>query len=162
VTTGKRTVVKAELRAAFRQLGAEDLVLTMGPITVRRNTALAYFEATIDLGRGGLPWQYQGHFRLPRAGPGLEVVWAPSGITPGLGAHDRLAVITTMPGRAPLHDAAGRSLIRPSLVYEVGVVPDKVAHPAATAAKLARAVHLVASDADQMRALIEAWPPHSF
>jgi cell division protein FtsI/penicillin-binding protein 2 len=162
VTTGRRAVVKAELRAAFRQLGAEDLVLAMGPITVRRNTALAYFEATIDLGRGGLPWQYQGHFRLRRAGAGWKVIWAPSVITPGLGAHDRLAVITTMPNRAPLLDAAGHSLIRRSLVYEVGVMPGKVTHPAATATDLAQAIHLVASDADQMRGLIEASPPHSF
>ncbi len=162
LTTGKQAVVRKALGAAFRQLGAEDLVLGMGPITVGASTATAYFEATVDLGRGGVPWQYQGHFRLRRVGSGWLVVWSPSVIAPGLGPHDRLAVITTMPGRAPLLDASGVPLFRLSRVYEVGVVPGKVTHPAATSATLARVTHLGAPDADQMRGLIEAWPPHEF
>lgn len=161
LTTGKQVVVKKALRAAFRQLGAEDLVLGMGPITAGANTATAYFNATIDLGRGGLPWQYQGHFRLRRVGPDWLVVWSPSVIVPGLGPHDRLAVVTTMPGRASPVDSVGQPLIPLSRAYEVGVVPDRVTHPAALAKALARATHLV-GDADQMRGLIEASPPDEF
>jgi cell division protein FtsI/penicillin-binding protein 2 len=162
MTTGSQPTVKAALRAAFRQLGAEDLVLKMGPISVGRNISRAWFQATIDLGRGGLPWQYWGHLKLRRVGDGWLIVWSPSVIVPGLGTNDRLAVITIMPGRASLLDATGQSLIRPSTVYEVGVWPDGVTHPATTAADLTRVTHLPASDADQMRGVIEASPPDSF
>lgn len=162
LTTGRHAVVKKALGAAFRQLGAEDLVLGMGPITVHASTATAYFDATVDLGRGGVSWQYQGHFKLRRAASGWLVVWSPSVIAPGLGPRDRLAVITTMPDRASLLDTAGRPLIPLSQAYEVGVLPYKVTHPALTSAEIARATHLVPSDADQMRGLIEAWPPHKF
>jgi cell division protein FtsI/penicillin-binding protein 2 len=162
LTTGNQAVVKRALRAAFRQLGAEDLVLGMGPITAGTSTATAYFNATVDLGRGLLPWQYRGHLRLRRLGSSWLVVWSPSVITPGLGPRDRLVVVTTMPGRASLVDASGQPLFRLSRVYEVGVVPGKVTHPAVTSAELARATGLPVSDVDQMRGLIEASPPHEF
>jgi cell division protein FtsI/penicillin-binding protein 2 len=161
LTTGKQAVVKKALKAAFRQLGAEDLELGMGPIITGASTSTAYFNATVDLGSGALPWQYQGHFRLRRVGSGWLVVWSPSVIAPGLGPHDRLAVITITHGRASPLDSVGQPLIPLSPAYEVGVWPYQVTHPAATAAALARATGLVASDADQMRELIEASPPHA-
>ena len=105
LTTGQQPAVASMLRNAYSQLGAADLSLGMGSIRVHGDTAMAYFNAEIDLGRGGRPWSYQGHFTLRRHGSGWLVAWSPSVIVPGLGPGDRLAVLTTVPGRAPLLDA---------------------------------------------------------
>ena len=106
LTTGQPVAVARVLRNAYSQLGAADLSLAMGNISVRGNTASAYFHASVDLGRGGRPWTYAGHFLLRRHGAGWLVVWSPSVIVPGLGPGDRLAVLTTVPARKPLLDSA--------------------------------------------------------
>src|SRR5258705_327263 len=121
LTTGRPDSVIQSLRSSYSQLGAQGLVLGMGPITVQGSTAKAYFNASIDLGRGGPPWTYQGHFTLRRHGNGWLVEWSPAVIVPGLGAGDRLAVLTTVPARRPLLDSSGKSLIPPSPTVEVGV-----------------------------------------
>jgi len=162
MTTGDRAVVASMLQSAYRQLGAQDLVLTMGPISARGNRATAYFYASFDLGRGGLSWRYTGKLRLRRSAHGWQVVWSPSVIVPGLGAGDRLAVLTTMPKRAVLLDAQGRSLIKRSAVVELGVRPDRVTDPPLTAQRLAKATGLAPSDAVEMSGQIEAWPPNKF
>lgn len=162
MTTGDPAVVASSLRSVYRQLGAEDLLLTMGPISVRGDRARASFSASFDLGRGGLSWHYTGSFRLRRNAAGWQVVWSPSVAVPGLGSGDRLAVLTTMPQRAVPLDAQGHSLIRKSAVVEVGVIPDKVHHPLRTAQRLARVTGLAPSDADEMSGQIEAAPPRHF
>jgi cell division protein FtsI/penicillin-binding protein 2 len=161
-TTGNQVVVARSLKAAYSQLGAEDLSLSMGPITVHGNTAHAYFFASIDLGRGGQPWNYRGSFTLRRSGSQWLVVWSPSVIAPGLGPNERLAVLTTLPQRAPLLDSAGTSLIPLSPTFEVGVIPDKVKDPTVTAKDLSRVARLGASDADEMRGQIRSAPPDAF
>jgi len=162
LTTGQPVVVARALRNAYSQLGAEDLSLAMGRISVHGNTASAYFHASIDLGRGGRPWTYPGHFTLRRHGIGWLVVWSPSVIVPGLGPGDRLAVLTTVPPRKPLLDSAGQPLILLSPAVEVGVRPDRVANPIATATKLAKVTGLARSEADQMVGQIRAAPPNTF
>ena len=104
-TTGAPAEVAGALHGAYQQLGAAALALSMGPISQQGDTATAGFNASIDLGRGGLPWTYQGHFSLRRVGSGWKVVWSPSVIVPGLRPGLRLAVLTTMPPRAQLLDA---------------------------------------------------------
>ncbi|HEX9031905.1 MAG TPA: penicillin-binding transpeptidase domain-containing protein, partial [Streptosporangiaceae bacterium] len=163
LTTGNPVTVARALKNAYSQLGAEDLVISMGDISVHGSTAQAYFHASYDLGRGGRPWQYRGQFTLRRHGDsGWQVQWSPSVITPGLGPGDRLAVLTTVPGRAPLVDAAGKSLIPAWPLMEVGVVPDQVRKPEVTANALAKVTGLAAAQADEMRAQIVAAPPNSF
>jgi cell division protein FtsI/penicillin-binding protein 2 len=162
LTTGPQLAAARTLRNAYSQLGAADLSLGMGGIRVHGDTAVASFHAEVDLGRGGRPWDYTGHFTLIRHGSGWLVSWSPSVVVPGLGPGDRLAVLTTVPGRAPLLDSAGRSLILRSPSVEVGVRPGRVADPAATAAKLARLTGLAASEADQMVGQIQAAPPNKF
>lgn len=162
MTTGDPVVVASRLRSVYRQLGAEDLLLSMGPISVRGNQARAYFYASFDLGRGGLSWHYTGSFRLRRNAAGWQVVWSPSVVVPGLGDRDRLAVLTTMPQRAVLVDAMGRSLIENSPVIELGVYPSRVSNPMRTAQRLAKVTGLAPSDADEMSGQIEAWPPGKF
>ncbi len=162
MTTGEHVVVARTLRNAYSQLGAQGLSLSMGQISVHGDTAVARFNASVDLGRGGRPWNYQGHFVLRRQPEGWLVQWSPSVIVPGLGPGDRLAVLTTVPGRAPLLDSGGHPLILKSPSVEVGVRPDRVADPAETATRLAKATGLAASEAAQMVGQIRAAPPNAF
>ncbi|MGN6793728.1 MAG: penicillin-binding transpeptidase domain-containing protein [Streptosporangiaceae bacterium] len=162
LTTGQQPVVASILRNAYSQLGAADLSLGMGPIKVHGDTAVAHFNAEVDLGRGGRPWNYVGRFTLRRHGSRWLVAWSPSVIVPGLGAGDRLAVLTTVPSRAPLLDSSGRPLILPSHVVEVGVRPGRVKDPLATASQLAKVTGLASSEADQMVGQIIAAPPNRF
>jgi cell division protein FtsI/penicillin-binding protein 2 len=161
-TTGNQVVVARSLADAYRQLGADDLSLSMGPVTVHGSTAHASFFASIDLGRGGQPWNYRGSFTLRRSGSRWLVVWSPSVIAPGLGANERLAVLTIMPKRASLLDSAGAPLIPSSPTVEVGVIPDKVKDPTLTAKDLSRVAMLGASEADEMRGQIRSAPPDAF
>jgi cell division protein FtsI/penicillin-binding protein 2 len=117
----------------------------MGHITQHGDTAEAAFSASVDLGRGGLPWTYQGGFELRRVGAGWKVVWSPSVIVPGLRPGLRLAVLSTMPPRAQLLDTEGQPLAPPSLVYTVGVYPGRLKNPVQTVNGLADAAGLSAS-----------------
>jgi cell division protein FtsI/penicillin-binding protein 2 len=144
-TTGAPAEVAAALQGAYRQLGAADISISMGHIAQRGDTAHAYFDASVDLGRGGQPWDYQGSFSLRRVGGDWKVVWSPSVIAPGLRPGLRLAVLDTMPPRAQLLDAEGRPLSPPSLVYTVGVYPGRLRNPARTVDGLAAATGLTAS-----------------
>jgi cell division protein FtsI/penicillin-binding protein 2 len=161
MTTGAPAVVTQMLRAAYSQLGAADLVLAMGAISAHGASAEAFFYASVNLGRDGLPFQYRGHFTLHRFGAGWRVVWAPSVIAPGLGPGDRLAVLTTVPPRAELLDSVGRPLLRRSHAFDVGVVPDKLANSSLTAQDLAQVTD-IDTDADQMEDQILAAPSNSF
>src|ERR1700722_2852936 len=162
MTTGKPVAVAASLSAVYRQLGAQDLQLAMGQINLQGDVAHASFYASFDLGRGGLSWTYLGHFTLRQSGSGWRVLWSPSVIVPGLGARQRLAVLTTLPHRAVLLDTQGHSLIKRSAAYEIGVVPDRVGNPLLTAEKLAKVTGLAQSDADEMSGQIQAWPSRKF
>jgi len=162
LTTGRPIEVARSLRNAYSEVGAAGLTLSMGHIDVHGGTATAYFHANVDLGRGGRPWTYQGHFKLRRHGSGWVVAWSPAVIVPGLGAGDRLAVLTAVPGRAPLLDARRRPLIYRSGAVEVGVRPGRVANPFATASKLAQVTGLASAQADQMVGQILAAPPNTF
>jgi cell division protein FtsI/penicillin-binding protein 2 len=145
LTTGAPAQVTAALSSAYRQLGAADISLGMAGITQRGNTADAKFGASVNLGRGGAPWNYTGSFALRRVGSAWKVVWTPSVIVPGLRPGLRLAVIATMPPRAQILDAQGNPLSPLRPVDVAGVVPSRLKNPAATAAGLSRATGLTAS-----------------
>ncbi len=159
LTTGNQKVVAGELARAYRQLDADDLVLGMAAVSQHAGGASARFNASVNLGQGGMPWNYQGAFTLRRAGDGWKVVWSPGVIVPGLRAGQRLAVVTTLPRRAQLLDAAGKPLGQPSPAYVAGVRPGALKHPSATAHALARATGLPAS---QMLGQILAAPSTTF
>lgn len=144
-TTGAPAEVAAALQGVYRQLGAADISISMGHISQHGDTAHAFFNSSVDLGRGGQPWAYQGSFSLRRVGGDWKVVWSPSVIAPGLRPGLRLAVLNTLPPRAQLLDAEGRSLSPSSLVYTVGVYPGRLRNPARTVDGLAAATGLTAS-----------------
>jgi cell division protein FtsI/penicillin-binding protein 2 len=145
LTTGAPVSVAAALQDAYRDLGAADITLGLAGVTQHGSTASAQFDASVDLGRGGPPWSYRGSFNLRRVASGWKVVWSPAVIAPGLRPGLRLAVVSSMPQRAQLLDAQGKPLAPASLVYTVGVVPDRLKDPAATASGLASATGLPAS-----------------
>jgi cell division protein FtsI/penicillin-binding protein 2 len=145
LTTGAPVTVAAALHGAYEQVGAADLTLEMSNVTQSGDTAQARFDADVDLGRGGAPWDYRGSFGLRRAGSDWKVVWTPAVIVPGLRPGLRLAVVGVTPPRAQLLDAEGAPLAPFSLVYTVGVVPGHLADPVKTADGLAAATGLVAS-----------------
>jgi cell division protein FtsI/penicillin-binding protein 2 len=159
LTTGAPAQVAAALHDAYQQVGAAALALSMVRITQHGDTADARFNADIDLGRGGAPWNYDGSFTLRRVGSGWKVVWTPAVIVPGLRPGLRLAVVGSMPARAQLLDAQGTSLSPVATVYTVGVIPGRLAHPARTASGLASATGLVAS---QILSWIDTSPSAGF
>jgi cell division protein FtsI/penicillin-binding protein 2 len=145
LTTGAPVQVADALQDSYADVGAAAVSLGMAAVNQHGDTATAQFSASVDLGRGGSPWDYQGSFILRRVDSNWKVVRNPAVITPGLRPGLRLAVVATMPQRAQLLDAEGASLAPLSLVYTVGVVPGELRNPAKTASALARATGLAAS-----------------
>jgi cell division protein FtsI/penicillin-binding protein 2 len=159
LTTGNPAVVARALQDAYLQLDAAAFYLSMGPVSQHGNQARAAFQASVDLGQDGAPWNYRGRFDLRLTPAGWRVVWSPQVINPGLQPGLRLAVVSSMPKRALLEDASGTPLQQPSTVYVAGVRPDRLAHPAQTAAALSRVTKL---DASQLLGWIHAAPRSSF
>jgi cell division protein FtsI/penicillin-binding protein 2 len=145
LTTGAPAGVAAALQDAYQDVGAAAITLGLAAVTQHGSTASAQFDASVDLGRGGPPWNYRGSFDLRRVGSGWKVVWSPAVIVPGLRPGLRLAVVSSEPQRAQVLDAEGKPLAPLSPVDTVGVVPDTLRNPALTANGLARATGLSAS-----------------
>jgi hypothetical protein len=159
LTTGKPEVVAVALRDAYLQLDAAAFHLAMGKITQHGDSAQAAFQASVDLGQDGAPWNYDGRFRLRQTASGWKVVWSPSVINPGLRRGLRLALVSSTPPRALLEDAAGIPLQTLSTAYVAGVRAGHLARPWATALALSRATRI---DASQLLGWILAAPRHSF
>jgi cell division protein FtsI/penicillin-binding protein 2 len=159
LTTGNPAAVAAALRSAYQQVDAAAIYLSIGQISQRGNAARAQFGASVDLGENGAVWTYTGRFGLAWTGSAWKVRWSPSVIVPGLRPGMRLAVRSTMPPRAPVLTAAGQPLQQLSPTDVVGVRPDRLADPAATA----RAIGLVTGlDSSQVLDQIQAAPKGSF
>ena len=155
LTTGAPATVTTSLRTAYQQLGAAAYYLTMGPITQHSGTAEVHFFASVDLGQDGAPWTYEGRFAMRKTPAGWRVAWSPAVINPGLRQGMRMAVVTTMPPRAPLLDAEGTTLIRPSPAWIARVMPGRLAHPEETADAFAGVTGL---DDQQVLSVIQAAP----
>lgn len=158
-TTGNQTAVAAALAGVYQQLDADDLSLGLGPISQHGDAATAGFDATFDLGPNGEAWTYKGHFALRKQAGSWKVIWGPSVMVPGLRPGLRLAVLSTVPPRAPLLDSAGQPLTQPSLAYIVGVYPGRLASQAATADGLAKVTGI---DPGQLLGQIQVAPAGSF
>jgi hypothetical protein len=159
MTTAEPGAVTTDLRSAFTQLDATQLILSLKSVVQHGGTADASFTATVDLAQQGRVWTYDGHFGLRRVNGTWKVVWAPSVINPQLGAGERLAVVTTFPSRAAVLDAAGKPLQLPAPSYVLGVWPARLAQPAATAQAFAKLTKL---QAGQVLGQITAAPPQQF
>jgi cell division protein FtsI/penicillin-binding protein 2 len=159
LTTGAPDSVAAQLRGAFSDLDATALFLSMDSVVQHGSSAVATFTASVDLAADSRVWTYQGTFDLTKSGGNWLVDWSPDVIAPGIGQGDRLAVITTFPSRGLILDSSGQPLESPSLVYVVGVVPDRLANLSATASAFAQATGV---EAAQVSGQIAAAPPGQF
>jgi hypothetical protein len=159
MTTAEPGAVTTDLRSAFTQLDATQLILSLKSVVQHGGTADASFTATVDLAQQGRVWTYDGHLGLRRVNGDWKVVWAPSVINPQLGAGERLAVVTTFPSRAAVLDAAGKPLQLPAPSYVLGVWPARLAQPSATAQAFAKLTKL---QAGQVLGQITAAPPQQF
>jgi cell division protein FtsI/penicillin-binding protein 2 len=159
LTTGSPVKVAHALAAAFQQLNAADQDLEMLSIAQQGKTAYAQFKAAIDLGGIGLVWSYTGGFSLAYGSSGWRVIWSPSVINPKMTWTDQLAVVSGWHARSQLLDSSGQPLAVPSPVYQVGVIPDKLANLPLTADKLAAITQI---SADQILGWIYAAPQARF
>ena len=159
LTTGGAAQVTTQLAAAYDNLDASNAFFAMGKVTQHGDTAIAAFRATVDLAQAGKQWAYTGQFKLISRDGHWLVDWAPSVINPGLGAGDRLAVVTAYPQRAEVQDMKGRPLIVKSADYRIGVHPGELRNAAATAEGFSVVTGL---SAEQVLGQIKAAPPSDF
>jgi cell division protein FtsI/penicillin-binding protein 2 len=145
------------LRSRQLKLGAAGVVVLLLIIGVAGGFASgeAHFFASVDLGQDGAPWSYEGRFAMRKTSAGWRVLWSPTVINPGLHQGLRMAVVTTMPPRAPLLDAEGASLIHPSPAWIAQVRPGRLSHPEETATAFAA---LAGLDEEQVLSVIRAAP----
>jgi cell division protein FtsI/penicillin-binding protein 2 len=159
LTDGTPGQVTAQLAAAYTDVNATDAFISLKSVTQHGSTAVAEFQATVDLAQSGQQWTYTGRFLATSSGGQWTIHWTPSLINPGLSAGDRLAAVTTFPQRAQITDMNDQPLVTESADYQVGVYPDRLADEAATAAKFSAVTGL---DEQQVLGQIQAAPPNSF
>jgi cell division protein FtsI/penicillin-binding protein 2 len=159
LTTGAHNQVAAQLAAAYVDLDASAVYLSLQPITQHGNTAVATFTATVDLAEGEHQWTYPGRFGLTQQDGDWLVNWSPSVINPSLGSGDRLAVISSYAPRAQVEDASGKPLLMQSADYQIGVIPGQLTDAATTAAEFSTVTGL---NEQQVLGQIRAAPPLAF
>ncbi len=159
LTNGNAGRVGSELAAAYTDVDATNAFFAMKSVTQHGSTAVAEFQATVDLAQPGEQWTYTGQFQLTSVSGQWVIDWTPQVINPGLAAGDRLAVLAFFPQRAPVTDMFGQPLMAESGDYHIGVYPARLANEAATAEKFSRVTGL---DEQQVLGEIQAAPPDSF
>jgi cell division protein FtsI/penicillin-binding protein 2 len=159
LTNGNADRVTTELAAAYTDVDATNAFFAMKSVSQHGSTAVAEYQATVDLAQPGEQWTYTGQFRLASVGGQWVIDWAPQVINPGLAAGDRLALVTSFPQRAQITDMNGNPLVGESADYHIGVYPARLANDTTTAAKFSAATGL---DEQQVLGEIQAAPPDAF
>jgi cell division protein FtsI/penicillin-binding protein 2 len=159
LTNGSVSKVRADLTAAYTDLNASEAFFAMKSVTQHGATAVATYEATVDLAESGQQWSYAGKFGLTSKNGKWVIDWTPSLVNPRLGPGDRLAVVTAYAQRAALTDVNGQPLITQSPDYQIGVHPGQLKSATATASAFANDTGL---DEQQVLGQIQAAPPSGF
>ena len=159
LTDGGAGQVTTELAAAYTDVDATNAFFSLKSVSQHGSTAVATYQATVDLAQSGQQWTYTGRFLLTSAGGQWTIRWTPSVINPSLGAGDRLAAVTAFPSRALITDMNDQPLVSESPDYHVGVYPARLTDAAATAAKFHDVTGL---DEQQVLGQIKSAPPDSF
>ncbi|WP_433474399.1 penicillin-binding transpeptidase domain-containing protein [Spirillospora sp. CA-142024] len=169
-----RKQVEDALGRVRQQLDAASLRLSLGTevegsgvdqIVKKGDEADARFTVKIDLGENGQPWEYPGLMHLRRVGGKWKVVWSPSIVNTKLKPGQRLAVVTEVPKRAPITDTQGRSMLRETGAYNVGVFPGQLADPQKTLDLLAKQTKIDGGrrlDAERLLGRVRSAPPQTF
>jgi cell division protein FtsI/penicillin-binding protein 2 len=132
-------------QAAFTGLTVQRASFTAGPVTTKKDTAQEPVTEKLQLkGLGTITLRTT--LRLKQAGGKWLVSWAPSTITPRLGAGDKLSLQLTWPARASILGASGQALTSQADNVTIGVEGSRIKN----AASLIKA--LVAAGATQQQA----------
>ena len=159
LTNGAARQVSTQLAAAYTDLNASASFLAMKGVTQHGNTAVATFEATVDLAESGQQWSYSGKFGLTEKNGQWIVNWTPALINPQLGPGDRLAVVTAYAPRAGVVDMNGRPLVAKSADYQIGVYPGRLKNAVVTATGFSGQTGL---NEQQVLGQIQAAPPSGY
>jgi Penicillin binding protein transpeptidase domain/NTF2-like N-terminal transpeptidase domain len=111
----------APLTMAAAQLGARQLRLTPGAVTIDGGTAQAQFTASFTLTSGHV-WTYRGLLRLVKQDRQWWVSWSPAAIYPQLHAGQRFVLRASWPARAPVLAADGTDLTSAQAVAVSGSI----------------------------------------
>jgi cell division protein FtsI/penicillin-binding protein 2 len=132
-------------KAAFTGLSVQQASFTGGTVTTKNTTAREPVTEKLKLsGLGTVTLTTT--LRLKQAGGKWLVNWAPSTITPKLGASDKLSLQLTWPARAAILGANGQALTSQSSQVTVGIEGSRIKN----ASSLTSA--LVAAGATQQQA----------
>ena len=160
---GKQTdapaAATAALNALKRDLHADRVTATLGPVDTHGRTATAAFTAHVAI-RALTTWTYTGRLQLTRPKDKWVVHWTPTDIHPALTATTHLADIRELPPRAALLDRHGKSLFAPRAVVHIGIEPARMKGHPATIAAVARAVGV--HDVAGLRKAVHDAGPHDF
>jgi cell division protein FtsI/penicillin-binding protein 2 len=159
LTNGSPKAVARQLADAYERLDAADVDLIMRGVSQNGRTAQAKFRVAIDLSASGLTWTYDNSFRLTDSRDGWRVNWSPSVIVPRMTNGEQLAVESHWDPRSQLLDSAGQPLAVRSLVYKVGVTPDRLTDPEQTADDLGSVTKI---PADQIEGQMDQAPSAKF
>jgi cell division protein FtsI/penicillin-binding protein 2 len=132
-------------QAAFTGLTVQRASFTAGPVTTKKNTAQEPVTEKLQL-KGLSTITLRTTLRLKQAKGKWLVSWAPSTITPRLGAGDKLSLQLTWPARASILGASGQALTSQADNVTIGVEGSRIKN----AASLVKA--LVAAGATQQQA----------
>ena len=132
-------------QAAFTGLTVQKASFTGGPVTTKDSTAREPVTEKLQLkGLGTITLKTT--LRLKKVSGKWLVSWAPSTITPRLGAKDKLSVQLTWPARAAILGANGEALTSQASNVTIGVEGSRIKN----GASLTKA--LVAAGATQQQA----------
>ena len=142
-------------KAAFTDLTVQKASFTSGAVTTSGSTAKEPVTESFQL-RGLGTVRLRTTLRLKQANGKWLVSWAPSTITPKLGASDKLSLQTTWPTRAAILGANGQALTSQSSNVTIGVEGSRIKN----ASSLTRALTAAGASKQQASSAITAAQAH--
>lgn len=151
-----------EIKSLSGELPAPTLAVRTKP-KVNKDLADAEITVSWPLAKDAV-WEYGAPVRLARDEGRWRVVWAPSVVHPQLTAGDQLAVRRTAPARGAILDGAGRPIVEPRRVVDVGVEKQKIKDLPALTRSLRTAFAKIKQDVDMsnLPARVQAASPNAF
>jgi cell division protein FtsI/penicillin-binding protein 2 len=142
-------------QAAFTGLTVQKASFTGGPVTTKDSTAREPVTEKLQLkGLGTITLKTT--LRLKKVSGKWLVSWAPSTITPKLGAKDKLSVQLTWPARAAILGANGQALTSQASNVTIGVEGSRIKD----AASLTKALVTAGATQQQASGAISAAQAH--
>jgi cell division protein FtsI/penicillin-binding protein 2 len=142
-------------QAAFTGLTVQKASFTGGTVTTKGSTAREPVTEKFQL-KGLGPITLMTTLRLKKVSGKWLVSWAPSTITPKLGARDKLAVQLTWPARAAILGANGQALTSQASNVTIGVEGSRIKD----AASLTKALVTAGATQQQASSAISAAQAH--